>query len=55
MLQYAVTFLIVAIIAAFLGFGSLAGFAAEIARLFFFIFVALFILSFVVNGRNPRN
>jgi len=53
MLHYAVVFLVIALIAAVLGFGSLAGLAAEIAKLLFVIFLALCIVSFF-RGRAPR-
>jgi len=36
------------------GFGSLAGLAAEIARVLFFIFIVLFIVSVLSKGRAPR-
>ncbi|MEQ1577967.1 MAG: DUF1328 domain-containing protein [Hyphomicrobium sp.] len=57
MLNWALTFLIVAIVAAVLGFGGIAGSAVEIAKIIFFIAIALFVVSTVislVNGRNPR-
>ena len=56
MLNWALTFLIVAVIAAVLGFGGIAGSAVEIAKVIFFIAIALFVVSTVmslVNGRSP--
>jgi len=53
MLQYAITFFIVALVAAFLGFWGLAGFAADIAKFLCLIFVVLMIVSFF-RGRAPR-
>jgi uncharacterized membrane protein YtjA (UPF0391 family) len=47
MLQYALIFLIVAIIAAVLGFGFLAGTAMWIAKVLFVVFLILAIVSFV--------
>jgi uncharacterized membrane protein YtjA (UPF0391 family) len=47
MLRWTITFLIVAIIAAVLGFGGLAAGAASIAKILFFIFIVLFVLSLV--------
>ena len=38
MLHYAVTFFIIAIVAALLGFGGIAGSAVEIAKILFFVF-----------------
>ena len=49
MLRYAVICLIIALIAAFLGFGSLAGTAMEIARILFFVFIVLFLISTVAH------
>lgn len=56
MLGWALTFLIVAIIAAVLGFGGIAGFAVEIAKIIFFVAIVLFLISAVVGlarGRSP--
>jgi len=54
MLSWAITFLIIALIAALLGFGGIAGTAAGIAKVLFLIFLVLFVLSFVVGGFNRR-
>ncbi|MBX7156866.1 MAG: DUF1328 domain-containing protein [Verrucomicrobiae bacterium] len=53
MLGYAITFLIIAIIAGVLGFGVIAGTAAGIAKILFFIFLVLFIISLFFGRRNP--
>jgi uncharacterized membrane protein YtjA (UPF0391 family) len=45
MLGWALTFLIVALIAAVLGFGGIAGFAVEIAKIIFFVAIILFVIS----------
>ena len=45
MLHYAVVFFIVAIIAAVLGFGVIAGTAAWIAKICFVVFLILAVLS----------
>ena len=47
MLGWALVFLIVAIVAAILGFGFLASTAGLIAKVLFVIFIILFIISFV--------
>jgi uncharacterized membrane protein YtjA (UPF0391 family) len=52
MLSYAVTFLIIAIIAGVLGFGVIAGTAAMIARVFFIIFLVLFIASLFTGKKE---
>jgi len=49
MLYYALVFLVVALIAGLLGFGVVAFAAAEIARICFFIFLVLFIVSMVTH------
>ena len=53
MISWAITFLIIALIAAVLGFGVLAGTAMEIAKILFFVFIVLFILSFIMGRRVP--
>ncbi|HEX8011461.1 MAG TPA: DUF1328 domain-containing protein [Casimicrobiaceae bacterium] len=49
MLHYAVVFFVIALIAALFGFGGIAAGAVEIAKLLFFIFLALFIVSLVLG------
>lgn len=51
MLRWAVIFLIVAIVAAIFGFGFLADTSATIAKVLFFIFIVLFLLS-LISGRS---
>lgn len=56
MLGWAVAFLVVALIAAVLGFGGIAGFAVEIAKIIFFVAIILFVISAIfalVRGRTP--
>nr|WP_197231991.1 DUF1328 domain-containing protein [Novipirellula artificiosorum] len=47
------TFLIIALIAGVLGFGVIAGTAATIAKLLFFVFLVLFIVGLVMGRRGP--
>lgn len=57
MLQWALIFFILAIIAGAFGFGTIAGAAAGIAQILFFVFLILLLVSLVVNalrGRPPR-
>ncbi len=57
MFGWAITFLIVALIAAVLGFGGIATFAVDLARIVFFVAVILFVVSAIVGlvrGRSPR-
>ncbi len=49
MLRYAIVFLVIAIIAALFGFGGIAAGATEIAKLLFFVFLVLFIVSLVAG------
>ncbi len=51
MLSYAITFLIIAIIAGVLGFGFIAGTAAMIAKVLFFLFLILF-LATLISGKR---
>ena len=56
MLSWALTFLVIAIIAAVFGFGGIASTAAGIAQILFVIFLALFLVSLIVGitrGRPP--
>ena len=56
MLGWALTFLVVALIAAVLGFGGIAGLSIEIAEIIFFVAIVLFLISAVIGllrGRSP--
>ena len=55
MLNLVVTLLIIALIAAVLGFGGIAGAAVGLAKVIFFIVLLLFLISllFGVVGRRP--
>ncbi|HEY6023332.1 MAG TPA: DUF1328 domain-containing protein [Pseudolabrys sp.] len=55
MLGWAVTFLVIALIAALLGFGMIAGVAIEAAKIVFFVAIVLFAISVIagfVRGRR---
>jgi uncharacterized membrane protein YtjA (UPF0391 family) len=55
MLGWALTFLVVAIIAGVLGFTTVAGASIAIAKILFFVFLVLFLVSLVmhlVRGRG---
>ena len=55
-LYYAVVFLCIAILAAIFGFGGIAGVATGIAKVLFFVFLVLFVVSAVMQlakGRTP--
>jgi uncharacterized membrane protein YtjA (UPF0391 family) len=53
MLSYSLAFFIVAVVAGFLGFGIIAGTAAWIAKVLFFIFLVLFVVSLITGRRTP--
>ncbi len=56
MLGWALTFLIIALIAGVLGFGAIAGLSIEIAKIIFFVAIVLFVISAIVGlirGRTP--
>jgi uncharacterized membrane protein YtjA (UPF0391 family) len=55
MLRWSLGFFIVAIIAAVFGFGGIASSASEIARLCFFFFIVIFVVSLIwslLTGRR---
>ncbi|MGO8914274.1 MAG: DUF1328 family protein [Stellaceae bacterium] len=49
MLRWAAIFLVISIVAAIFGFGGIAAAAAGIAKLIFFVFLALFVLTLVIG------
>ena len=55
MLSWSLAFFIIAIIAAVFGFGGIAAGASEIARICFFFFLVVFVVSLIwglVTGRK---
>ena len=55
MLRWALGFLVLAIVAAFFGFGGVAATSAGIAKTLFYVFVVIFLLTFVfglVSGKR---
>jgi uncharacterized membrane protein YtjA (UPF0391 family) len=56
MFGWAIAFLVIALIAAVLGFGGIAGVAIEAAKIVFFVAIVLFLIAAVtglVRGRRP--
>jgi len=49
LLHYALVFLVVALVAAAVGFGGVAGIVMEAARLLFWVFIILFVVSLVAG------
>ena len=54
LLRYAVVFLVIALIAALIGFTGIAAGAVQIAKILFFIFLVLAVVS-LVFGLKQRN
>ena len=52
MLNLALAFLVIAILAAIFGFGGIVGAAAGIAQLLFFVFLVLFLVSLIFGRRS---
>ncbi len=52
MIGWAITFLVIALIAAVLGFGGIAGTAVGIAKIIFFVAIILFVLSLIFGRRR---
>ncbi len=53
MLGWAITFFIIALIAGLLGFGLVGGMAYGAAKICFFVFLVLFIVSLIAGRRAP--
>ena len=49
MFHYALYFLIFALVAGFLGFGGIAGTAANLAQILFYVGLALFVITVLIN------
>jgi len=52
MLRYTIIFIVLAILAAAFGFGGIAEGAAEIAKILFYIFIILFVLSLIFGKKK---
>jgi len=50
----ALTFLLIAVIAALLGFGGIAGVAVQLAKIIFFVAIILFAITAVVTLTRGR-
>jgi uncharacterized membrane protein YtjA (UPF0391 family) len=55
MLGWALTFLIIALIAAAFGFGGIAGAAVGIAKIIFFVAIVLFLISAIAGAMRGRS
>jgi uncharacterized membrane protein YtjA (UPF0391 family) len=54
MLHYAVVFLVIALIAAVFGFGGIAAGAVEIAKILFYVFLIVAVVTFVMGLLRKR-
>lgn len=56
MLYWALVFFVIAVIAAVFGFGGIAAAAVGIAKILFFVFLALFVLTLIAHlfGRRRQ-
>ena len=54
MLRYAAVFLVIALVAALLGFTGIAAGAVEIAKILFFVFLLLFVVSLIAGLMRRR-
>jgi uncharacterized membrane protein YtjA (UPF0391 family) len=54
MLRWALLFLVVALIAALFGFTDVAGTSMVAAKILFFVFLVLFVISLLMGTRSPR-
>jgi uncharacterized membrane protein YtjA (UPF0391 family) len=54
MLRLAIVFLVIAMIAALFGFGGVAAYSWEGAKILFFVFLVLAVLSFIGYGFRGR-
>jgi uncharacterized membrane protein YtjA (UPF0391 family) len=53
MLYWALVFFVIAIVAAFFGFGGISADTAWIAKVLFVVFLALTVVAFLVGRRGP--
>lgn len=54
MLEWTVTFLVVALVAGLLGFGGLAALSVEAAQIVFVVFISLFVITGVLHLFNRK-
>ena len=53
-MSWAITFLVIALVAALFGFGGIAGTAIEAAKIIFFVAIVLFVVSALVGVFRGR-
>lgn len=55
MLRWALIFLIVALISALFGFTEITGTAMTAAKILFFVFLVMFVVSLVLGSKEPAD
>ncbi|MBA3686587.1 MAG: DUF1328 domain-containing protein [Planctomycetes bacterium] len=57
MLYWAAVFFVISLIAAVFGFGGISNASGDIAKILFFVFIVLFVISLIAGlfRRGPRN
>ena len=50
-MHWSLVFLVIALVAAVLGFGGLAGTAVGIAKILFFVFLVIWLVAFIFGRR----
>jgi uncharacterized membrane protein YtjA (UPF0391 family) len=55
MLRWSLLFLVVALIAGFLGFGIVYNVSIMAFKVLFFVFLVLFVVSLIAGSRTPRD
>ena len=55
MLGWALTFLVIALVAGVLGFGGIAIISIEMAKIIFFVAIVLFLVSLILGFRRGRS
>lgn len=55
MLRWSLVFLIVALLAGLFGFTPIAGASYEAAKILFFVFLVLFVVSLLFDTRSPQD
>jgi uncharacterized membrane protein YtjA (UPF0391 family) len=55
MLRWSLLFLIVALIAGLFGFFDIAGGSLFVAKVLFFVFLVLFVISLILGSRTTRD
>ncbi len=55
MIRYVLLFFILALVAGGLGFGGISSTLAELAKILFFVFLVLFVITMIFSMKPPRN